>query len=36
MPDRDNLARYNAGFSGPRRIYLREPRMWKLTFSIDY
>jgi hypothetical protein len=20
----------------PRRIHLREPRMWKLTFSIDY
>lgn len=31
-----SLARYNADFSGPRRIYLREPRSWKLTFSVDY
>lgn len=34
--DRDSLARYNADFTGPRRIYLREPRTWKLTFSADY
>ena len=34
--DRDSLARYNSDFSGPRRIYLREPRMWKLTFAADF
>ena len=34
--DRDSLARYNADFSGARRIYLREPRSWKLTFSADF
>lgn len=34
--DRDSLARYNSDFSGPRRIYLREPRSWKLTFSAEY
>ncbi len=30
-----SLARYNADFSGPRRIYLREPRSWRVTFSVD-
>jgi len=34
--DRDSLARYNSDFSGPRRIYLREPRSWKVTFSADF
>jgi iron complex outermembrane recepter protein len=34
--DRDSLARYNADFTGPRRIYLREPRSWKVTFSADF
>ena len=34
--DRDSLARYNADFTGPRRIYLREPRTWKLTLSAEY
>ncbi|MDO8543880.1 MAG: hypothetical protein Q7S40_25840 [Opitutaceae bacterium] len=34
--DRDSLARYNSDFSGPRRIYLREPRSFKVTFSADY
>jgi hypothetical protein len=31
-----SLARYNADFSGARRIYLREPRSWRLTLSVDY
>ncbi len=31
-----SLARYNADFSGARRIYLREPRSWRLTFAVDY
>jgi hypothetical protein len=31
-----SLARYNADFSGPRRIYLREPRSWRLTLSMEY
>ncbi len=31
-----SLARYNADFSGARRIYLREPRSWRLTMSVDY
>ncbi len=30
-----SLARYNADFSGARRIYLREPRSWRMTFSVD-
>jgi iron complex outermembrane recepter protein len=34
--DRDSLARYNSDFSGPRRIYLREPRSWKVTFSAEF
>ena len=34
--DRVSLARYNADFSGPRRIYLRDPRSWRLTFSAEY
>ena len=31
-----SLARYNSDFSGARRIYLREPRSWRLTLSVDY
>jgi hypothetical protein len=31
-----SLARYNADFSGARRIYLREPRSLRLTVSVDY
>ena len=31
-----SLARYNADFTGARRIYLREPRSWRLTLSVDY
>lgn len=31
-----SLARYNADFSGARRIYLREPRSWRLTLSLEY
>jgi hypothetical protein len=31
-----SLARYNADFSGARRIYLREPRSWRLTLSVEY
>jgi outer membrane receptor protein involved in Fe transport len=31
-----SVARYNADFTGARRIYLREPRSWRLTFSVDY
>lgn len=31
-----SLARYNATFSGPRRIYLREPRSWRLTLSAEF
>jgi hypothetical protein len=31
-----SLARYNADFSGARRIYLREPRSWRLTLAVDY
>jgi hypothetical protein len=31
-----SLARYNADFSGPRRIYLREPRSWRLTVSAEF
>jgi outer membrane receptor protein involved in Fe transport len=34
--DRDSLARYNSTFTGARRIYLREPRSWKVTFSAEY
>ncbi|MEY2878299.1 MAG: hypothetical protein RLZZ15_679 [Verrucomicrobiota bacterium] len=29
-------ARWNADFSGARRIYLRDPRAWKFTLSVDY
>ena len=29
-------ARWNADFSGPRRLYLREPRSWRLTMSVEY
>ena len=29
-------ARWNADFSGARRIYLRDPRSYRLTFSADY
>ncbi len=29
-------ARWNADFSGPQRLYLREPRSWRLTTSIEY
>ena len=29
-------ARWNADFSGARRIYLRDPRSWRLTMSVDY
>ena len=31
-----SLARYNADFSGARRIYLREPRSLRFTVSVDY
>jgi hypothetical protein len=31
-----SLARYNADFSGARRIYLREPRSWRLTLAVDF
>lgn len=31
-----SLARYNADFTGARRIYLREPRSWRLTLALDY
>ncbi|MDP3069005.1 MAG: TonB-dependent receptor plug domain-containing protein [Opitutaceae bacterium] len=31
-----SLARYNADFSGPRRIYLREPRSWRLTVAAEF
>jgi hypothetical protein len=31
-----SVARYNADFSGARRIYLREPRSLRLTLSVDY
>lgn len=31
-----SLARYNSDFSGARRIYLRDPRSWRVTFSVDY
>lgn len=34
--DLASLARYNADFSGPRRIYLREPRSWRLTVSAEF
>ena len=30
------LARYNADFSGARRIYLRDPRSLRLTLTLDY
>ncbi len=29
-------ARWNADFSGARRIYLRDPRSYRLTFTVDY
>lgn len=31
-----SLARYNTDFTGARRIYLREPRSWRLTLAVDY
>jgi iron complex outermembrane receptor protein len=31
-----SIARYNADFSGARRIYLREPRSIRMTLGIDY
>lgn len=34
--DRVSLARYNSDFSAARRVYLREPRSWRLTLSVDY
>ncbi len=34
--DLATLARYNADFTGPRRIYLREPRSWRLTLSAEF
>ncbi len=29
-------ARWNADFSGARRIYLRDPRSYRLTFTVEY
>jgi hypothetical protein len=29
-------ARWNTDFSGARRIYLRDPRSYRLTLSADY
>jgi outer membrane receptor protein involved in Fe transport len=34
--DRDSLARYNGTFTGPRRIYLRPPRQWKLSYELEF
>jgi len=34
--DRDSLARYNSTFTGTRRIYLRDPRMWKFSLSTEF
>lgn len=30
------IARWNSDFSGARRIYLRDPRSWRLSLSLDY
>lgn len=32
----NTTARWNADFSGARRIYLRDPRSWRLTLSVDF
>ena len=29
-------ARYNSDFSGARRVYLRDPRSWRLTASVEF
>lgn len=29
-------ARWNADFSGARRLYLRDPRAWRMTFTVEY
>lgn len=31
-----SIARYNVDFSGPRRLYLRDPRSIRLTLTVDY
>lgn len=30
------VARYNGDFSGPRRLYLRDPRSFRLTATVDF
>jgi len=32
----DTTARWNGDFSGARRIYLREPRSWRLTATVEF
>jgi iron complex outermembrane receptor protein len=32
----DTTARWNADFSGPRRIYLRDPRSYRLTATVEF
>lgn len=31
-----SVARYNSNFSGPRRLYLREPRSYRLTATVEF
>jgi outer membrane receptor protein involved in Fe transport len=33
---RVNIGRYNTDYSGLRRVYLTEPRSWRLTTTLDF
>jgi hypothetical protein len=31
-----NVGRYNDNYTGVRRVYLNEPRSWRLTTTLDF